>query len=70
MKTDALRALTIESSHRMGGKLWPNGLGFDRRGWEFSFSERRHEWVAVCGERFAYGPTPEAAQEQARGRAR
>jgi len=26
--------------------LWPNGLGFEVRGWTFSYDEAREQWVA------------------------
>lgn len=75
MDTAALQSLTAEACTRLGGKLWPNGLGFDAKRWEYCFSEAWNAWYALYRpEGYAKGPpsktgrgeTPEAAQAYAR----
>lgn len=72
MTTDALRELTAAACTRMHGKLWPNGIGFDKLGgWEISYSEHAAAWFAGRHltnnrRRFAYASTPEAALAHAR----
>ncbi len=73
MTTDALRTRTLDACTRMRGKLWPNGLGFDRRRWEYSYSEVYQCWQAVIRPShwagmtsLGRGETPEAARAAAK----
>jgi hypothetical protein len=75
MDTAELRQLTRHACLRLGGKLWPNGIGFDRRGWQFTYSERTNRWTASRPQggyatTYGEGPTPETAQAHARHKAR
>ena len=69
METEALRVLTADACHRLKGKLWPNGLGFDRSGWEYRYLERQGRWEAFRRLRYAHmsgeGSTPEEAKANA-----
>jgi len=47
MNTEDLRRLTEEAATRLGGKLWPNRLGFDCRRWEYCWSEAYGSWQAL-----------------------
>jgi hypothetical protein len=60
-------------------RLWPNGLGFDWRGWEYTIAEPSGDWHAThpgSNRHFAYGPrrrqmsgsgdTPESARRMAK----
>lgn len=76
MNTDTLRTLTAEACSRMGGKLWPNGLGFDLKRWEYCYSEAYGKWQAHTrpggryslepANRVGWGSTPEEARAGAR----
>lgn len=72
MTTDLLRQTTADACRRIRGTLWPNGLGFDRWGWEYMYSERLQLWTASKRLRYArvYGEgiTPEAAKQAAAAR--
>ena len=69
MKTDDLRDLTLSACQRLGGKLWPNGLGFDRWGWVYIYNERRERWSAHKHLKYATvygeGNSPEEARAHA-----
>jgi hypothetical protein len=47
MDTTALRQLTAETCKRLKGRLWPNGLGFDRPSGSYRYSEVDHRWEVV-----------------------
>jgi len=46
METSLVRALVAAKMREYypNATLWPNGLGFDTRGWSFSYSEQDHKW--------------------------
>lgn len=69
MTTEDLRTLTARCL-MPGGKLWPNGLGFDCRGWEYTYDAARMEWYALYRRRNygAYGASPVVAKQSARRR--
>lgn len=53
-------------------RIWPNGLGFDCRGVEYTYTERTRRWAALhrrCANypegKYGEGPTPEAAKRAA-----
>jgi len=56
-----------------GAKLWPNGLGFDHHGTQYTYSERIGQWtasrrVSLSGDwawKYGEGSTPQAAREAA-----
>lgn len=68
MSTNTLRALTATHAAAWPpARVWPNGLGFDRRGWSYKFDERTEEWQAAReGYIVGSGPTPAAARLYAR----
>lgn len=73
METTALQTLTADACRRLHGRLWPNGLGFDQQGWEFSYSETSLDWCAVRRgngdnrkRKFGRGATPEQARLDAK----
>jgi len=67
MTTNDLRTLTARCLSP-GGRLWPNGLGFDCRGWEYTYDAARAQWYALYRRRNrgAYGPSPVVAKANAR----
>lgn len=74
MRTDLLRTLVADGAATIpGAKLWPNGIGFTARGWEFAVDETGADpvWWATWGKNAARtlsasGPTPEVARAAAR----
>lgn len=48
METEVLKAYVAAKMREYypKGKLWPNGLGFEYRGWSFSYGEREQRWFA------------------------
>jgi hypothetical protein len=48
METNTLRLLVASKMREYypNAKLWPNGLGFDTRGWQFTFREAEGKWYA------------------------
>lgn len=71
MDTDALRTLTLDAFKAFTkATLWPNGLGFDAYGWEYSYSEQSQDWIAVNRRRdprrMGRGATPREAKQNAR----
>jgi len=44
--------------------IWPNGLGFTWRGWDYSCRNPEH-WVAVRNEWVGHGETPTDAKANA-----
>lgn len=78
METNTLRSLIkTAATGTPGARLWPNGLGFDCRGTQYSYSVRTGTWLATrtgtdcTGYRSGEGATPEAAKRAAGiGRAR
>lgn len=70
MEIDDLRSLVKAAATGIPhAKLWPNGLGFDCRGTQYTYAERSGAWCAEHGYRYAvrvgYGPTPDAAKRAA-----
>ena len=67
MTTDDLRVLTARCLLPRG-KIWPNGLGFDHWGWEYTYDEGRGEWHALDRrrDRAGYGASPVVAKQAAR----
>lgn len=43
--------------------IWPNGLGFNWRGWEYSYGAKG--WAACSNGRVGYGETPADAKSVA-----
>ena len=73
MTTDALRQITADACQRLKGKLWPNGLGIDKRRWTFIYAEHTSRWIARHQYPddslfWGWGETPEIAQAHARQR--
>lgn len=71
METEALRTLTLTAFKAFTkATLWPNGLGFDAYGWEYSYSENAGDWCALNRRRdprrFGRGATPAEAKKNAR----
>jgi hypothetical protein len=68
METEALKALVRNTASLEKGSVWPNGLGFDRRGWEFTFDETKRQWHALNrrSDKSGYGDTPADALATAR----
>lgn len=47
--------------------IWPNGLGFSYRGWEYSFGNGvAQNWAARRGDKVGRGATPDEAKANAR----
>lgn len=49
METDILKTY-IEAKRREyypKARPWPNGLGFEHRGWSWSYSEQDHKWYVT-----------------------
>ena len=44
METTKLRALISTEAKRLGGSIWPNGIGFDYRTWMYQY-RRAHQPV-------------------------
>jgi hypothetical protein len=72
MDTETLRATVRTHAERLRGKVWPNGLGFDIRRWEYTYSEVYGCWQALLRgydlgtpDKLGRGPTPEAARNAA-----
>lgn len=71
MDTKDLRALIAKGAADCRGRVWPNGLGFDRGGVSYTISERPtgYQWQAAKQYRYAVkhgeGATPEAAKRAA-----
>jgi hypothetical protein len=80
MTTDDLRSLIkAAATGTPGAKLWPNGLGFDHRGTQYTAHERGNDggslvWTAArlvslygddAAVKYGEGPTPEAAKRAA-----
>lgn len=72
METDALRHMTAVACLRLGGRLWPNGIGFNAGGWEYVYLERSNTWQATrayrLAKRMGWGDSPEQARDHARAR--
>lgn len=77
METEKLRDLVSTACTRLSGKLWPNGLGFDRRGWAYYYVERTARWTARYdaawnrpggSAHWGWGDSPESAIAHARSR--
>lgn len=75
METAALRSLTADACARLGGKLWPNRIGFDARRWEYMYVECCGSWQALYRPegygrgrhtKLGRGATPEEARANAR----
>lgn len=54
----------------VGARIWPNGLGFDLRGTQYTYSERLKLWSASRPEgeyavKYGEGSTPQAAKRAA-----
>ena len=47
MKTEDLRQMTADVCQRLKGRLWPNGLGFDRPSGSYRYSEVDNRWEVV-----------------------
>ncbi|HET9566033.1 MAG TPA: hypothetical protein VFP27_16405 [Mycobacterium sp.] len=47
MKTEDLRLMTAAVCTRLKGRLWPNGLGFDRPSGSYRYSEIEARWEVV-----------------------
>lgn len=68
--TEYLKGRTAGACERMGGKLWPNELGFDARGWAYRMRADQ-TWEAVRGEtphralKVGEGPSPDEARNNA-----
>lgn len=66
METDTMRELIRDAAHP--GRVWPNGIGYDWQGWEFTISEPDGAWCALrrSSGAFGKGATPQEAQVKAR----
>ena len=47
------RVAVVRAAHFYGGRIWPNGLGFDRHGWEHHCLNG--QWTAVYRRTGLYG---------------
>lgn len=71
MSTETIRMRIADAALAMGAwrHVWPNGLGFDWRGWEYTISEPDGAWCALrrAGDtsRHGKGATPHAAKANA-----
>lgn len=72
MDTNKVRELTVAAAAACGGRLWPNRMGFDARGWEYALNETVGGWNALrrapdpSRSRLGHGETPEQARANAR----
>jgi len=73
METEKLRTLVLGEAVRMRGKVWPNGLGFDKGRWSYLYREQKDippglRWCASNSDhqKAGDGETPEAARKAAR----
>lgn len=71
METEALKLMVRNACTARRGRLWPNGLGFDWRRWEYTYNEARGTWQALyrpegygkgSHTKLGYGPTPDTAR--------
>ena len=70
--SERARAAVLAAVATMGGRIWPSGLGFDLRGWEYFAGEVGGKgWHALYRggrrQRAAYGLTPAQAKDNAIG---
>ena len=68
MDTNELRRLVATAAEEsLNGRLWPNGLGFDRMGVSYTFNEQEGLWMARTAQgRLGSGPDPLEALRDAR----
>jgi hypothetical protein len=59
------RVAVVREAHLVNGRIWPNGLGFDRQGWEYCCN--LGTWSALYRRTGLYGTgtTPNLARQAA-----
>jgi hypothetical protein len=63
METETIRAM-VKAHAPKPAAIWPNGLAYDWRGWQF-MPVSPDTWSARRGGRYGTGPTPDEAREDA-----